>query len=162
MNRKYFKLGYALFLILPVSFVLLIIIFASLSVGHFFISFLFTLALFFGLSLHLRWVLYIEDAFVGFFFIKNGYYKLPYKLICLIQTSGSFSGGIVLIFKYKYKNKILNAKFEVNSYSYMIEVLNFLHERVENEVIKNSDFEKMGIFFIDGKYQKRGIHSKKL
>jgi hypothetical protein len=88
---------------------------------------------------------------------------LQYDALEMIYYKSEVGTGISAIrLKYQHKNKLKFAKFEVGSYSYMIEVLNFLHERVENGVIKNSDFEKIGIFFIDGKYQKRGIHSKKL
>jgi hypothetical protein len=161
-NRLLLKFGYALIYIIPIISIFVFLFFFSVFVKDLAASVIFFITLFFMFGLYKRWVLYFDDKFACVFFILYGRCILEYKYINIITPGGGYGGGIVLVLEYKNNTKLNKAIFEVNSYSYMIEVLNFLHERVENGVIKNSDFEKMGIFFIDGKYQKRGNHSKKL
>jgi hypothetical protein len=162
-KKKYYKLGFGLFYLIPVWSLQLFLFLATFAVGQYLGSFLLLLLLFFSITLHKIWVVYFGDNNICSFYIFEGKFILQYDALEMIYYKSEVGTGISAIrLKYQHKNKLKFAKFEVGSYSYMIEVLNFLHERVENGVIKNSDFEKIGIFFIDGKYQKRGIHSKKL
>ncbi len=148
-------MGISLFYIIPLCLFLLGLLVISIIAGSFFGVFFILFFLFIGMTLFLRWILYFAETYFCTFYFIEGVRKIPYERVEKVSYESRLAGGgpsVISVYFIK-NNKLKFAKFEVGTYAYIVDVLNFLKDKVQIGVIKEDGFREIGISNIDGIYK---------
>lgn len=155
-NRMRAKFGIRLIIYLFGSaFFIIVFIVGILTKNYLFTTIAF-FCLFFSWGLNVRQVIYFDEKEFCTFFFLEGLKKFEYYNLKLISYRNDWGAGGAsdLRLFYLKKDKIKFARFTVSNFHYIAKVLNFLKNKVDDEVIdKEQILEKIRFMeFENGKF----------
>ena len=135
--------------------------FGPLLIGYYIVPGIVALWVFFLFNKR-RWIRYFCKDYIEIFHIRKYRHRISYDCVTkVVFEEPPFAEGLLQVFYKETNDKIIRAQFEQKNSTYLVEVLNFIKDRLPENVIDNKSLIYANILFEEEEYRyKRGTARK--